>query len=705
MSSNLNITDLQLKYLELETLLDLTNDINSFEDIPVLINEILLKSCGVLNANSGLILLEDPNSEILHIEANLNIDTSILKGILYNKNRGILKEIVTSRKALCIKISDDIYFSKTHCEFGIIAPLFDKNSLAGAIVLFDKESRKGTEQFSNSDVNMLSAIAAQASIAYTNIKLIKNIKEAKTFNENVMQSIATGVFTTNLMGEINHINKTALSIINLEREQIIGNHYEYIFDSNELINRLISKCELELVTQSESQVIIKSNEKTTTINISVSPLMSDNKKPIGIVVAMEDLSSINKLKSTFKKYVSTQIVDQLLENEDLLNLGGQEQEATILFADIRGFTALSENMKPSEVVETLNDYFNQMIEIIFKYNGVLDKIIGDELMVIYGVPKSNQNDSENAVCTAIEMQEKLIEFNLERFVHQKKSIKVGIGINRGNVISGNIGSSHQMDYTVIGDSVNLASRLCSNAKAGEIIISENVWTDLKKQKLFKSKELNPIKVKGKEIPIIIREIQYNLWEFRYDIVYQKLEDYLTKALSKNYSYHSIEHFRDVVKQAERIAKKEKIEPAFINDIKLAAWLHDVGYIWSPNNHEKISCEYAKVLLKALKYPESKIDLITGMIMATQLPQSPKNIFEEIICDADLDYLGRSDYKKISNKFRMELELSGKISNLEWLKIQEKFLKSHNYFTLTSKKLRNNQKQTQLNYIKKQLKSL
>jgi len=704
-TSDLNITDLQLKYLELETLLDITNDLNSFEDIQVLIQEILVKSCGLLNANSGLILVEDSNSDILHIEANFNLDISILRGILFKKNRGVLKEIINSRKALSINIKNDLYFSKTLCKFGLIAPLFDKNSLAGAIVLFDKESRKGIESFSDSDSNMLSALAAQASIAYTNIKLIKNIKEAKTFNENVMQSIATGVFTTNLMGEINHINKTALNIINQEREQIIGNHYEYIFDSNQHINRLISKCEQDSITISESQVNLQCNEKITTVNISVSPLMSDFEMPIGTVVAMEDLSSINKLKSTFKKYVSTQIVDQLLENDELLNLGGQEQNATILFSDIRGFTSLSENMKPSEVVETLNDYFNQMIEIIFKYNGILDKIIGDELMVIYGVPNSNENDSENAVRTAIEMQEKLIEFNLERFLYQKKPIKVGIGINRGSVISGNIGSSHQMDFTVIGDSVNLASRLCSHAQPGEIIISDNVWKDLINQNFFISKKLKPIKVKGKEKPIIIKEILYDKWKFNYDFVFIKLEDYLLKNLSENYTYHSIDHFRDVVYQVERIAKKEKIKKDLINDIKLAAWLHDIGYIWSPYQHEKISANYAEILLKSLKYPESKIKMIKGMILATQLPQKPKNILEEIICDADLDYLGRSDYTEISDKLRMELELDTKITDLKWLRIQENFLKSHRYFTTTSQKQRTKNKHKQLKKIESKLKSM
>lgn len=430
MTSEFNINDLQLKYLELETLLDITNELNSFDQIPDLLQVILIKSCAVLNASSGLILIEDDNSDVLHIGADFNIDTSVLKGLIFNKRKGIISEIGETRKALNFNIEQDSFLSKTLCKYGLIAPLSEKKNLVGVILLFDKESRKGLSSFNEADANMLSAIASQASVAYNNIKLLENIKEAKTFNDNVMQSIVTGVFTTNLMGEINHINRAATVIINLEKDQILGNHYEFIFGSNESITQLISKCENESVTLSQSQVILECNDKITKVNISVSPLLNDSHEPIGSVVAMEDLSNIDKLKSTFKKYVSKQIVDQLLENDEMLNLGGQEQEATILFSDIRGFTSMSETMSPNEVVETLNDYFNLMIEIIFKYNGTLDKIIGDALMVIYGAPNSTDKDTENAVLTAIEMQEKLIHFNQRRIIHSKLPITIGIGINR-----------------------------------------------------------------------------------------------------------------------------------------------------------------------------------------------------------------------------------------------------------------------------------
>jgi len=703
MASEFNISDLQLKYLELETLLDITNELNTFDQVSDLLHEILVKSCAVLNASSGLILIEENNSDIFEIGAHFNIDISVLKGLIFNKRKGLIHDITQTGKAGTLKIEKDSFLSKTLCRYALMAPLSEKKNLVGLIILFDKESRSGISPFQDADTNMLSAIASQASVAYNNIKLLENIKEAKTFNDNVMQSIVTGVFTTNLMGEINHINRAATTIINLEKEQILGNHYEYIFQFNDSITHLISKCENDSVTLSESQIILDCNGKLTTVNISVSPLLNDLNEPIGSVVAMEDLSNIDKLKSTFKKYVSKQIVDQLLENEEMQNLGGQEQDVTILFSDIRGFTSMSETMAPNEVVDTLNEYFNLMIEIIFKYNGTLDKIIGDALMVIYGAPNSTEKDTENAVLTAIEMQEKLIEFNQRRIINSLLPITIGIGINRGKVISGNIGSRQQMNFTVIGDSVNLASRLCSAAKAGEIIVSETVWGNIKSNKLLKSRKLIPIKVKGKSLPIKIREITYAKSFFNYGVVYGMIEEYLVQRLPKEYTYHTIHHIRDVVKQSERIGEKEKLSKEDIADLKLAAWLHDVGYIWELNRHEVRGAAYAKSILSALNFPTSKIRRITDMILATKIPQSPKNILEQVLCDADLDYLGRKDYHEISLLLLKEFRLNKEISDLEWLKLQDSFLSKHSYFTKTSHSTRNKFKAHVLESIKQSLK--
>ena len=148
-----------------------------------------------------------------------------------------------------------------------------------------------------------------------------------------------------------------------------------------------------------------------------------------------------------------------------------------------------------------------MIDIVFKYNGTLDKIVGDELMIVFGAPISGADDTKRALDTAIEMMEKLDSFNKKRKTKKLLPINIGVGINHGPVISGNIGSREMMDYTVIGDTVNLAARLCSHAPPGNIIVSPSVYK--KTSKLYKYKKLEPIEVKGKKKRIQIQKV---LWK-------------------------------------------------------------------------------------------------------------------------------------------------------------------------------------------------
>jgi adenylate cyclase len=247
--------------------------------------------------------------------------------------------------------------------------------------------------------------------------------------------------------------------------------------------------------------------KEAVVNVSVAPRIDPSGSVRGLVIAIEDITDVSKVKNTFKRYVSKQVVDELLDDDAKLNLGGEEREVTILFSDIRGFTSMSENMSPENVVSTLNEYFSDMIDIVFKYNGTLDKIIGDELMIVYGAPISAKDDTQRAVTTAVEMQKQITHLNKERAKRKDTPISAGIGINRGIVVSGNIGSRDMMDYTVIGDTVNLGARLCSAAGPGEILVSSTVWKET--QKHYSYKKLEPIKVKGKKNKVGVYRIEHD----------------------------------------------------------------------------------------------------------------------------------------------------------------------------------------------------
>jgi len=298
-----------------------------------------------------------------------------------------------------------------------------------------------------------------------------------------------------------------LKILKMEKDKILGNHYMYLFEKDMEIIEIIQTAETENKTQTEINMSFLTVSEETVVNVSAAPRVDAGGKEQGLVIAIEDITDVSKVKNTFKRYVSKQVVDELLDDDAKLNLGGEEREVTILFSDIRGFTNMSEKMSPEDVVKTLNEYFSDMIDIVFEHNGTLDKIIGDELMIVYGAPISTKDDTERAVKTAVEMQERILDLNKTRKKQKKKPIQVGMGINRGVVVSGNIGSRDMMDYTVIGDTVNLGSRLCSIAGPGEILVSKSVWKEI--GELFVCDKLDPVRVKGKKNKVGIYRIAGN----------------------------------------------------------------------------------------------------------------------------------------------------------------------------------------------------
>jgi adenylate cyclase len=220
----------------------------------------------------------------------------------------------------------------------------------------------------------------------------------------------------------------------------------------------------------------------------------------------EELSRRVIERQALERFLSSSIVEKILANPDVVQLGGENQTVTILFGDIRGFTRMSEKMEPMEVVELLNEYFTEMTDLVFENGGTLDKYLGDGLMAVFGAPLAKPDDSLRAVKTAMEMQRALARLNRDWEAAGKRSLKIGLGINTGPVTAGNIGSARRMDYTVIGDAVNIASRLCANAAGGQILISESTQSTLNNR--LPAKRLQPIKVKGKETPIEIYEIDW-----------------------------------------------------------------------------------------------------------------------------------------------------------------------------------------------------
>lgn len=208
----------------------------------------------------------------------------------------------------------------------------------------------------------------------------------------------------------------------------------------------------------------------------------------------------------FQQYMAKQVVDELIKDPQKIRPGGKRQEVTILFSDIRGFTSMAENMDPELLLKKLNEYFTVMIDVVFKHNGLLDKFIGDAIMAVFGAPVKYNDDAERAVRTAFEMQVALEKLNNEWIEKGEQTFDIGIGLNTGPVVVGNIGDIRRMEYTVIGDNVNLAQRIenLTRRYKSSIIISQSTYEKTKDIAIVKA--YKPVLVKGRVKPVKVYKL-------------------------------------------------------------------------------------------------------------------------------------------------------------------------------------------------------
>jgi len=243
--------------------------------------------------------------------------------------------------------------------------------------------------------------------------------------------------------------------------------------------------------------------------------MDIKERGIQLMVYARDISQSYKkikeeeeLRNRLSRYVGENLVEKLMSSKDGLFIENERREITVLFADIRSFTSIAESLSAEEVVSMLNEFFSTMVDIIFKNNGILDKFVGDQLMAVFGLVSPDGNAPHDAVKTAMEMQRAMEELMRERSRRDKDTFEIGIGINTGSAIVGNVGSDNRMDYTVIGDSVNIAARFEQMAKGGEIIIGEQTFRQT--QGRFRTQEKGEIHVKNKIEPVMC----YNVLGYR-----------------------------------------------------------------------------------------------------------------------------------------------------------------------------------------------
>jgi len=224
-------------------------------------------------------------------------------------------------------------------------------------------------------------------------------------------------------------------------------------------------------------------------------------------VAIENSQLIDQIQreavvlSNFQRYFAPNLAEQIATQEEEVRLGATKRPVVVFFSDIRGFTSMSEKMGPDDIASLLNEYFTEMVEIVFDNGGTLDKFMGDAIMALWGAPIASEDDADRAMKAAIEMQSILAQLNVKWAAQGRQRVEIGIGIDYYEVFAGNIGSDRRLEYTVIGDAVNTASRLCSKAGPGEIIISQRFYDELKNQPAVDPEEALELKGKEQKVPV------------------------------------------------------------------------------------------------------------------------------------------------------------------------------------------------------------
>lgn len=389
--------------------------------------------------------------------------------------------------------------------------------------------------------------------------------------------------------------------------------------------------------------------------------------------------------------------------------------ATVLFADMHGFSQLIQGIDSSAIMDELDDILFEYDRIATRYKIEKIKTIGDTYMLAGGIPVKNITNPVDVVMAAIEMRNYLRNFQNERRGAGNHIWDMKIGIHTGPVTASVTGRK-KVSYDIKGDTVNTASRVETVSEKGKILISVMTYELVKE--FFECEYFGklPVKYKGDlqmyqviglkpefsanrdgVTPNDAFRIKFGLIQFTdiQEIILDKLE----KELPDYLHYHNVKHTVDVVTEVELIGWAEGCTDEEILILKTAALFHDAGHTMGYDNHEYNSTLMAREMLPQYSYTPDQIERVCEAIMATKMPPNPTNLIESIMCDSDLDYLGRSDFMPVSNTLYEELRAQNKIGTLnDWNKLQVKFISGHQYFTKTARSLREVNKQQQIERI-------
>ncbi|MBL6958816.1 MAG: GAF domain-containing protein [Rhodospirillales bacterium] len=494
--------------------LDVVSDVTSEIDLGAMLQKVMQEATNMLKADRSTLFLNDDKTNELFSRVAMG---DSLGEIRLPNHLGIAGAVFTSGKTI------NIPYAYADLRFN---PAFDKQTgyftrsilcvpitnKEGKMIGVTQVLNKRGGPFTDEDEQRLKAFTAQVAIGLENAKLFDDVQNIKNYNESMLESMTNGVITTDEDGKIITCNRAGLRILKVRGEEILDQNAEEFFSApNDWIIDRVRKVDEtgESDIFMDAEMVVGNEEDgidTMSINLTVLPLLSEDEKKLGVLLMIEDISSEKRMKSTMSRYMDPALADQMMAGGETDMMGGQDTTATVLFSDVRSFTTITETLGAQGTVELLNEYFEIMVDCITSEGGMLDKFIGDAIMAAFGIPMSHEDDEDRGVRAAIAMMTRLYDYNQTRLEKGLMAIDHGMGLNTDKIVAGNIGSQKRMDYTMIGDGVNLAARLESACKqySAHILISEYTVALLKGT--YRTRYIDDVVVKGKTEPVGVYEV-------------------------------------------------------------------------------------------------------------------------------------------------------------------------------------------------------
>jgi adenylate cyclase len=523
--------------------LDVVSQVSSELELTPLLQKIISTISTMLDCERATLFINDEKTNELYTEVGEGLDEKSV--IRFPNHLGIAGTVFTSGESVNIPHAyADLRFNPSFDKQTgfftrsiLCMPVFNKE---GKAIGVSQVLNKRGGSFNTEDEKRLAAFTSQISMGIENAKLFDDVQSQMNYSQSILSSMHDGVLTFDENFIIKTCNPAGLRILKIPNEEaILGQGASDLLSGpNEwLMHKLDGIQNTEEFLDAELEI----DGEILSVNVTLTPLLgkpanSGSAKDlnssgvgspmeiIGAMLMIEDISSEKRMKSTMSRYMDPELADQLMtsgaSNEEIM--GGKQSVGTVLFSDVRSFTTITEELGAQGTVKLLNEYFTIMVDCITDEGGMLDKFIGDAMMCIFGTPVPHDDDPDRAVRAAIRMMTDLKVFNDKRVNEGKKPIDHGMGINTDSIVSGNIGSPKRMDYTVIGDGVNLAARIESACKqyGAHILISEFTYKAVKAT--YRTRQVDYVIVKGKTEPVGV----YEVLDFHDDISYPNMVEAL-----------------------------------------------------------------------------------------------------------------------------------------------------------------------------------